>query len=192
MGSYGNIVMNCSWCEALEQCSTRRLDVDGVGVICEPCYERGYPPHFSYLSRLLSVEWPIATIIARYTFAACAKSEGYRSRGPVWSSTMDSALVFDGKDWLPVDTCLAPSGSAGADGQPSGKNASQQNPRQQNMPAGPPDPSAGGNSTGAAESPTGTGEISVHSCYRNIAAYYTCSRCSFSVTSYYCPRPKKK
>jgi len=37
---------------------------------------------------------------------------------------MDRAPFFDGMGWLPVDTCLAPSGSAGADGQPSGKNAS--------------------------------------------------------------------
>ena len=169
MGSYGNIVMECSWCRALEQCSTGLLDVDGVGVICEPCYRRGYPPHFYYLSRLLNVEWPIATIIARYTFAACAKTEGYRSRGPVCSPTMDSAFGFDGKDWHPVDICLAPAGSADADGQPSGKNARQQNPRQQN-----PDGQARrvamlDKEVQTAESPML--EESEHACYRSIASF---------------------
>ena len=116
----------------------RTSDVDGVGVICEPCYERGYPPHFSYLSRLLSVEWPIATIIARYAFAACAKTERYQISEPVRSLSTGSPAPSGSNDndiagriispqkelrvcnRRPVGICLAPAGSAGADGQPAG------------------------------------------------------------------------
>ena len=28
-------------------------DVDGIGLLCEPCHVRGWPPHYDYLRELL-------------------------------------------------------------------------------------------------------------------------------------------
>ena len=97
MGCYGNIVMECSWRRAWLQSVTGLLDVDGLGVICSPCYNRGCPPHYYYLPRLLKVEWPVAMVIANYAYAVCAKTEGYWISDPVRS---------------PIIGSLAPSGSA--------------------------------------------------------------------------------
>ena len=47
----------CFWCGKEGKCfwgfQPTLLDVDGIGLLCEPCHERGWPPHAEYLQMLL-------------------------------------------------------------------------------------------------------------------------------------------
>ena len=56
MGSHDRW-MRCFWCGKRGKCclgsEPTLLDCDGIGFLCEPCYERGRPPHAEYLQRLL-------------------------------------------------------------------------------------------------------------------------------------------
>ena len=81
MGSYGDSWIRCFWCSKWGQCKSvvpepyaSLLDVDGVGVICIPCYNRCCPPHYYYLFKLLGVEWSAAVDIANYTYPICAQT----------------------------------------------------------------------------------------------------------------------
>ena len=55
MGSYGDRWLQCTYCGKWGKClehplpigTPSLLDVDGSGVLCDPCYDRGYPPHSS-------------------------------------------------------------------------------------------------------------------------------------------------
>jgi hypothetical protein len=35
-------------------------DVDGMGLVCDPCYVRGWPPHYDYLRELLRANFAFA------------------------------------------------------------------------------------------------------------------------------------
>jgi len=35
-------------------------DVDGAGLLCDPCYVRGEPPHCEYLRKLLMAKFALA------------------------------------------------------------------------------------------------------------------------------------
>ena len=48
------------------------LDIDGIGVICVQCDERGYPPHHDYLYSLLGIDWDVVARIAEYAYPACS------------------------------------------------------------------------------------------------------------------------
>ena len=52
MGSYGDTWLKCTWCTRDGKCQTRRmcgdhipslLDIDGVGLLCDLCYDSAYP-----------------------------------------------------------------------------------------------------------------------------------------------------
>ena len=60
MGSHGAGWHNCEYCDRkgvnqgpIPQGTTILYDVDGVGLLCDPCHDRGWPPHFDYLRELL-------------------------------------------------------------------------------------------------------------------------------------------
>ena len=60
MGSRGDARMQCAYCEKSGKClddvyppAVSLMDVDGIGVVCDPCDERGYPVHYDYLKGLL-------------------------------------------------------------------------------------------------------------------------------------------
>ena len=59
MGSYGDRWLQCSWCEKWGKCldnlylpAVNLKDVDGIGVLCDSCYERTEPVHYDYLRGL--------------------------------------------------------------------------------------------------------------------------------------------
>ena len=62
MGSYGDRWLRCSWCEKWGKCqynlylpAVSLIDVDGIGVLCDSCFERTPPEpvHYDYLKGLL-------------------------------------------------------------------------------------------------------------------------------------------
>ena len=64
MGSYGDAWLHCLWCnqkgkslqdDYLPPGVYGLKDIDSVGgVLCDACYDRGSPPHYSYLQALLA------------------------------------------------------------------------------------------------------------------------------------------
>ena len=59
MGSYGDVWLQCGFCARAGKCTledidgvTQLNDIDGVGLLCDPCQERG-PPHAEYLGKIL-------------------------------------------------------------------------------------------------------------------------------------------
>jgi len=88
MGSYGYRWMQCSWCNVWGRVAWPvdtiqppivLFDVDGCGLICEPCYDRGWPPHALYVIHVLrrsraSLPTRVAELIAVYAYAAYAEA----------------------------------------------------------------------------------------------------------------------
>ena len=85
MGSYGDRWLQCSWCGKWGKCLERPLpigtpsliDVDGLGVLCDPCCDRGYPPHYDWLEKMFATKLgslPLVTTIAitEYAYQRCA------------------------------------------------------------------------------------------------------------------------
>ena len=80
MGSYGRGVLLCEYCARRGQCCAvidpgmaSLIDVDGIGVLCNPCYYRG-PPHFDYLSKVLAAKFGINIVtddIATFAYEVC-------------------------------------------------------------------------------------------------------------------------
>ena len=60
MGSHGDVVLHCCWCECEGKCLLDEYlggykglwDVDGVGVMCSPCLELKEPPNFNNRRRV--------------------------------------------------------------------------------------------------------------------------------------------
>ena len=52
-------------------------DIDGTGVLCEPCDDRSCPPHYDYLSKMvgprLSDNPGLIETIAKFAYPICAK-----------------------------------------------------------------------------------------------------------------------
>ena len=83
MGSYGDEWLQCALCRRPGKCLldlpadvAQLIDVDGVGPLCNPCYDRG-PPHYAYLERLLKPKLGIANAelvesIANFAYKVCA------------------------------------------------------------------------------------------------------------------------
>ena len=59
------------------------VDVDGIGPLCDPCYDRPCPPHYDYLSGLLHAKLGDASelveCIADFAYLTCYM---YRCGGP--------------------------------------------------------------------------------------------------------------
>ena len=83
MGSYGRGVLLCEYCARRGQCFGGKkdpgmaslVDVDGIGVLCNPCYYRG-PPHFDYLSKVLAAKFGINIVtddIATFAYEVCCE-----------------------------------------------------------------------------------------------------------------------
>ena len=86
MGSYGDRSLQCTWCGTWGKCMIDEdlpigtpglIDIDGIGVLCDPCYYRGYPPHYDWVQNLLKTKFgqaapEIASTITEYTFQRCA------------------------------------------------------------------------------------------------------------------------
>ena len=83
MGSYGDQWLRCTWCTKWGKClaypepyAASLIDVDGSGVLCDPCYERGWPPHYDKLEMLLAKKLDAASetvrMIAEFAYAPCA------------------------------------------------------------------------------------------------------------------------
>ena len=84
MGSYGDRWLRCSWCEKWGKCTdvlaedvTPLWDIDGIGVLCEPCDDRWCPPHYDYLSKMLgprlSDNPSLIDAIAQFAYPICAE-----------------------------------------------------------------------------------------------------------------------
>ena len=86
MGSYGYRWLQCSWCDRWGMCTPDDYrpywvpgltDVDGIGVLCDPCVNRWWPPHAEYLQRLLPVSRTSSELIAAYTYPVYAEVTTY-------------------------------------------------------------------------------------------------------------------
>ena len=82
MGSYEERLLECCWCRRLGMDSLTGhrphwvpglTDIDGIGVLCDPCLDRWWPPHAEYLQRLLPVTRTSSELIAAYAYPICAK-----------------------------------------------------------------------------------------------------------------------
>ena len=84
MGSYGDRVLECTWCtrqgqtllpEFIRAPLVHLWDIDGTGILCHPCDERGEPPHYSYIGRLLPQRISALPVVAReitnYLYELC-------------------------------------------------------------------------------------------------------------------------
>jgi hypothetical protein len=52
------------------------IDVDPIGPLCNPCYDRRLPPHFDYLSKVLAAKFGINIVtdnIATFAYAICGE-----------------------------------------------------------------------------------------------------------------------
>ena len=52
------------------------MDVAGIGVLCDPCYERTWPPHYDKVEMLLAKKLDAtenARRIAEFAYAPCAE-----------------------------------------------------------------------------------------------------------------------
>jgi len=60
------------------------MDVDPIGVLCDPCYERGWPPHYDKVEMLLAKKLEAATEnarrIAEFAYAPCAECAEYKAQ----------------------------------------------------------------------------------------------------------------
>ena len=82
MGSHGDSWVQCVWCSIWGQCKydvpapyASMIDIDGTGVLCDPCQYRFGPPHYEYLSKVLGVKWSVAVSIANFAYPVCAKTD---------------------------------------------------------------------------------------------------------------------
>ncbi len=85
MGSYGDRWLQCAYCGKWGKC----IDEDGVehlcdagpkGPLCDPCYDRGQPPHLRKYSRLLPRLMPETVVvnILEFAFNVCYENgSGY-------------------------------------------------------------------------------------------------------------------
>ena len=91
MGSYGDRWIRCSWCEKwgktltdLPESVTPLISIDGIGELCEPCFDRCYPPHYDYLWTLLGPSLYdnliITQGIANFAYPVCAEVAAWEER----------------------------------------------------------------------------------------------------------------
>ena len=84
MGEHGPHWMQCSYCAKWGKCTDEEgpgiaplTDVDGIGVLCDTCNWRTYPPHYDFLHNLLCAKFTFAAEvsgnIAEFAYAACAR-----------------------------------------------------------------------------------------------------------------------
>jgi hypothetical protein len=83
MGSYGDRWLRCTWCDKSGKCLAyppanvaSLMDVAGIGVLCDPCYERTWPPHYDKVEMLLAKKLDAtenARRIAEFAYAPCAE-----------------------------------------------------------------------------------------------------------------------
>jgi len=57
------------------------IDIDGVGLLCDPCYDRSCPPHYDYVGRILVSKLggttELAHTIANFAYRICADEQEY-------------------------------------------------------------------------------------------------------------------
>jgi len=106
MGSYGDRWLQCSWCERWGKClpdaglslpddAVGLWDVDGVGVLCDPCCERRCPPHYDRLQGLLQTRLPLKSaieLIADFRYSTC-----YRHRCQTDFAELQIAMFLEDK-----------------------------------------------------------------------------------------------
>ena len=82
MGSYGARPLQCTWCGKWGKCLVRPLpigtpsliDVDGIGVLCDPCFDRQHPPHYDWFENMLKrkIDKESVSTITEYAYQPCA------------------------------------------------------------------------------------------------------------------------
>ena len=92
MGSYGDAWVTCTYCGRWGKSVPRYWDysdhrwkngfwnVDGCGMLCEPCFDRRVPPHADYVHTVVCRHMPttfpmphsVAERIATYAYPVCA------------------------------------------------------------------------------------------------------------------------
>ena len=104
MGSHGDKWLRCCWCATWGKClldaylpdgAVGLMDVDGVGVLCDPCLERNYPPHYDYLQGLLQTRLSLESaieLIADFRFSTC-----YRYRCQTDFAELQIAMFLEDK-----------------------------------------------------------------------------------------------
>ena len=100
MGSYGDAWLQCTYCGKWGKClehplpigTPSLLDVDGSGVLCDPCYDRGYPPHYDWLEIMFATKLgglPLTTIaITEYAYQRCADYKEQHIRNQILFASM--------------------------------------------------------------------------------------------------------
>ena len=96
MGSHAYNWLACSYCERWGKCTpwywdyTRDRwapgfwDIDAVGVLCEPCFHRGCPPHADYMLTLFTLPSDAAWRIAAFACPVYAEYYGWGHPGGRW------------------------------------------------------------------------------------------------------------
>ena len=88
MGSYGRDWLECAYCRKQGKCIDevgvpRLRDVDPVGPLCDPCFDRAEPPHFRKYGGLLPEGLPEKVVdhILEFAFQVCHEhGSGYLFR----------------------------------------------------------------------------------------------------------------
>ena len=83
MGSHGTGWLRCEWCRRWGKCLCHLpdgvaplTDIDGIGLLCDSCYDRSCPPHYDYVERILVSKLGGTTepahTIANFAYPVCA------------------------------------------------------------------------------------------------------------------------
>ena len=104
MGSHGDHWLQCTWCGKWGKCLEQLFptdpppltDVDGEGILCDPCYDREYPPHYDWLENMLQTKLgqgatETANIIADYAYQRCADYKDMRTNNEIFFASLRSS-----------------------------------------------------------------------------------------------------
>ena len=103
MGSYGDDIVNCTYCGIQGQCLVvpyaphlaSLCDVDPHGPLCDRCYAAGRPPRFGYANMLLRASLGAEQIdlIALYAYKSCVTWATWMHHDPYWARLLLGAWL---------------------------------------------------------------------------------------------------
>ena len=89
MGSFGDSWLSCTWCQKkgmncgeIPDDVAILCDIDGIGLLCELCQVRQWPPHYDYVEKLLGAaklggKYQVYAI-ADFAYPICAEVHSWK------------------------------------------------------------------------------------------------------------------
>ena len=118
MGSYGDRWLQCTYCGEWGKClehplpigTPSLLDVDGSGVLCDPCYDRGYPPHYDWVENMFGTKLGILSLattsaITEYAYQRCADYKEQHIQNQIFFASLSANILQYPDDTGPPTAC---------------------------------------------------------------------------------------